>query len=157
MNIDNFLRIAVALGLLAVCLPSTMCASDVSFTQVFFDKQQITVEVVGSEYKRALGLMHRRHLGQGMGMLFLFSDSDYRSFWMKNTLIELDIIYLGADKRIVDIHRRVPPCQADPCPSYPSALPAQYVLELDGGEADRLKMRNGDRLDFVIPSGTVVE
>ena len=90
-------------------------------------------------------------------MLFVFRDSDYRSFWMKNTLIELDIIYIDSGKRIVDIHRKVPPCQADPCPSYPSNSPARYVLELDGGEAERLGMKAGDQVDFILPAGTAVQ
>lgn len=95
--------------------------------------------------------MYRRHLGRGMGMLFLFPESDYRAFWMKNTLIALDIIYLDSDRRIVYVHSQVPPCKGDPCPSYPSPVPAQYVLELDGGEALRLDMKLGERLDFVLP------
>jgi len=76
---------------------------------------------------------------------------------MKNTLIELDIIYLDSYKRVVHICRKVPPCKADPCPSYPSDYPAQYVLELDGGEAERMGMKPGDPIDFIVPAGTVVE
>jgi len=132
-------------------------ASELVFSDLFCGQHKITVEIANTAKKREIGLMHRRHLGAGMGMLFLFPDSDYRSFWMKNTLIELDIIYLDSSKRIIYIHSHVPPCVADPCPSYPSPGPAQYVLELDGGESERLGLVKGERMDFIIPSGTVVE
>ncbi len=157
INHSVCLSLFTALILAVICLGAQLRATDVIFTPLFFGKHQITVEIANSYKKREIGLMHRKVLGAGMGMLFLFPDSDYRSFWMKNTLIELDIIYLDSYKRIVDIHSHVPPCVADPCLSYPSSVPAQYVLELDGGEAQRLGMGKGDRLDFIVPAKTIVE
>lgn len=157
MRIDKAFQCLCVSGLLLGFFLSCLKASDIRFTDLFFQDQRITVEIAETFRKRELGLMHRHRLGQGMGMLFVFRDSDYRSFWMKNTLIELDIIYIDSGKRIVDIHRKVPPCQADPCPSYPSNSPARYVLELDGGEAERLGMKAGDQVDFILPAGTAVQ
>ncbi len=65
---------------------------------------------------------------------------------MKNTLISLDIIYLNNDQQIVDVHASVPPCCADPCPSYVSKFPARYVLELKGGTAKELNLKIGDKI-----------
>jgi hypothetical protein len=79
-------------------------------------------------------------------MLFLFPDTAVYPFWMKNTLIPLDIIWIDGSGAIVDIARDVPPCRADPCPSYPPKGPARYVLELSAGEAAARGLGEGDRL-----------
>ena len=79
-------------------------------------------------------------------MLFVFPEEDYRSFWMKNTLISLDIIYLNRDRQIVDMFVSVPPCCGDPCPAYASKFPARYVLEIKGGMAKKLKLKIGDKI-----------
>jgi uncharacterized membrane protein (UPF0127 family) len=151
-----FVSVLTSLVLLLASSLDLKCAGS-SFTQLFIGQEELTVELAHTEMARAMGLMHRRHLGRGMGMLFVFPDSDYRSFWMKNTLIELDIIYIDTDKRVAHIEAHVPPCKADPCPSYPSSRPARYVLELDGGEAERFGLKIGDRIDFVLPAGLRVE
>lgn len=78
-------------------------------------------------------------------MLVLFPNEAPRSFWMKNTLLPLDIIYIGGDRRIVKISQAAP-CRADPCAGYPSLHPAQYVLEINGGLSEELGIRAGDRV-----------
>ncbi|MDR0650181.1 MAG: DUF192 domain-containing protein [Candidatus Peribacteria bacterium] len=76
--------------------------------------------------------MFRETLADNAGMLFIFDQEDHHSFWMKNTLIPLDILRLHSGLQIVDI-QQAQPCEADPCPSYLPSSSAQYVLELNQG------------------------
>ena len=109
---------------------------------------KILVEVVSEDLTRAQGLMFRSSLGRDRGMLFLFPRTAVYPFWMKNTLIPLDIIWIDESGAIVHIARDVPPCKADPCPSYPPKAAARFVLELAAGEAAARGLRDGDRLVF---------
>src|SRR3989344_7347545 len=92
----------------------------------------IFVDVADSPEERAQGLMGVGHLGEEFGMLFVFEDSDYRTFWMKNTLIPLDIIYISEDFKISEIVE-AEPCFKDPCELIKSKEKAKYVLEVDRG------------------------
>lgn len=109
---------------------------------------KIAVEVVSDQLTRAQGLMFRSSLGTDRGMLFVFQETAVYPFWMKNTLIPLDIIWIDETRAIVDIARDVPPCKADPCPSYPPKAAARYVLELAAGQAAARGLGVGDRLVF---------
>jgi len=80
------------------------------------------------------------------GMLFIFPNEALRSFWMKNTRIPLDIMYFDKDLKMVSISADTPPCRVSRCPSYPSAGPAMYVLELNAGIASALGVGPGDQL-----------
>ena len=82
-------------------------------------------------------------------MLFLFSTVNPRSFWMKNTLIPLDMIWVNENKEIIGISKDVLPCKADPCPSYSSFGPVKYVLEVNAGFSDRKSLKIGDKLEFL--------
>ncbi len=110
--------------------------------------ENIHVEVAIDPETRAQGLMFRESLPRGRGMLFLFPRSDIYSFWMKNTLIPLDMIWIDAEGTVVGVEANVPPCQADPCPSYGPDAEAQYVLELGAGEAARYGIGKGTHLDL---------
>ena len=110
------------------------------------DGAAIAVEVVADPETRALGLMHRPVLRADKGMLFLFPDTDVHSFWMKDTLIPLDMIWIDEGSRVVDVKANVPPCKADPCPSYTPSGPARYVLELAAGQAAPHGVIAGSRL-----------
>jgi uncharacterized membrane protein (UPF0127 family) len=102
-----------------------------------------------SEQQR--GLMQRTELAPDRGMLFLFDRPQVLTFWMFGTLIPLDILFLNADRRIVFISADTPPCRSQDssgCPLYSSREPAQFVLEIAGGQAARLGLRPGDRLDW---------
>ncbi|MEE9217863.1 MAG: DUF192 domain-containing protein [Acidobacteriota bacterium] len=111
---------------------------------VFPDGRAFLAEVASTPRERALGLMFRERLGPEEGMVFLFEEAQLHSFWMKNTLIPLDIIWLDAAGRVVHVERQVPPCRAKPCPSLVPPRPAAWVLEVAGGEARGLGV--GDRL-----------
>lgn len=106
------------------------------------------IEVVADSEERAQGLMFRDHLQPNAGMLFIFpSDGEY-AFWMKNTLIPLDMLWIDVNKNIVQIKHDVPPCKIDDCPSYPPGVQSRYVLELAAGEAKKHNLKIGDRLVF---------
>ena len=116
----------------------------------------IQAEIADTMKKRAEGLMYRDHLANGRGMLFTFDQAQPWTFWMKNTKIPLDIIWMNEKKQIIHIARNVPICTRtdDGCPQYQPNDPAMYVLELGGGEAERLKLEKGSKLQFRLPHST---
>ncbi|HEV7242125.1 MAG TPA: DUF192 domain-containing protein [Thermoanaerobaculia bacterium] len=116
---------------------------------IFPDNFVVSVEIAASDEMRAQGLMYRDHIDPGKGMLFIFPRDDVFSFWMKNTRIPLDMIWIDADKRIVGIRENVPPCKVEDCPSYGPGVVARYVLEVGGGEAAKHALKVGDVLQFV--------
>ncbi len=106
---------------------------------------QVKVEVVTEPADQARGLMYRRSLGKDSGMLFIFRQEGLQSFWMKNTLIPLDMIFVSRDLAIVDI-TTMQPCITDPCPAYTSRQPAQYVLEVNAGYCRSHNIIIGDKV-----------
>jgi uncharacterized membrane protein (UPF0127 family) len=117
--------------------------------------QRFVTEFATTDAAREKGLMLRTELASDHSMLFVFPDTDLRYFWMKNTLIPLDILYFDTDRKLVSMQLDVPPCKADPCPSYPSDRPARYVLELPAGTARRIGAIVGDELKVDGAVGTV--
>lgn len=115
---------------------------------VFPDGFAVSVEVAANDETRQQGLMYRDQLAENRGMIFLFAQPGEYPFWMKNTLIPLDMIWLDASHRIVHIAHDVPPCKADPCPSYPPNARSSYVLETAAGVAARHGLKNGDVLRY---------
>lgn len=109
----------------------------------------VIVEVAANDESRAAGLMYRDRLDRDRGMLFLFPATGHYPFWMKNTLIPLDMIWIDEGRRIVHIKNDVPPCRADPCTSYAPGVPARSVLEVAAGEAARHRLEVGNMLTFV--------
>ena len=112
---------------------------------------RLLAEVADTPAKRTSGLMFRDRLAPDRGMLFVFEEAGEWRFWMKNTKIALDILWLGPDKRIVYIEGNVPGCRQDPCPEYKSNKEALYVLELPAGTAKREKLAKGMKLQFKLP------
>jgi uncharacterized protein len=96
---------------------------------VIFDGDTVRAEIAYTAEERATGLMHREELPEGSGMLFVFDDVDYRSFWMQNTYIPLDIAFLDRDGRIVDIQQMEP----ETTEMHDSAAPAMFALEVPQG------------------------
>ena len=110
--------------------------------------QRFSVELATTPAAQAHGLMDRISMPAAHGMLFVFPDSAPRTFWMKDTLIPLDILFFDTRRRLVTIQANAQPCKADPCRLYPSNAPARYVLELNAGTAARLGLHNGDAMSF---------
>jgi uncharacterized membrane protein (UPF0127 family) len=94
---------------------------------------KVHVEVADTEPLRALGLSNRRYLGHYNGMLFVFDENVNNPFWMKDTLINLDIIFIDEKGFIVDIKEDNEPCTEDYCPLISSSQEYRYVLEVNGG------------------------
>jgi uncharacterized membrane protein (UPF0127 family) len=106
------------------------------------------VELARTPEEQAQGLMFRESLPERTGMLFLFSDAAPHQFWMKNTMIPLDIVWLDGSGRVVFVSANTPPCRADPCPNYGPEVPAPTVLEIAGGMAAKEKVTVGSRITF---------
>ncbi len=102
-----------------------------------------TVEVARTPAERREGLMFRRHLAKDHGMLFLFDDEKRRAMWMKNTLIPLDMLFLGCGGRVLAIHSDATPKSLEPI--APEVLSCG-VLEIGGGVAAKLGIITGDRV-----------
>lgn len=92
--------------------------------------------------------MFRKNLAYNEGMLFLFEDEQRYSFWMKNTLIPLDIIWLDKHKEAVFIKQNALPCKEDLCPEIKPDRETKYVLELNAGVVLKMGLKVGDRVSF---------
>jgi len=150
--------LSVALALFA-CAKAPMPAPPVTETTAtttaanaprvtFPDGFVVTCEVAANDELRAQGLMFRSFLRPGTGMLFFFPEEGEYPFWMKNTRIPLDIIWIDSGRRIGFISHDTPPCEIENCPSYPPHANAKYVLEIAGGVAKQHGLKVGDVLRF---------
>lgn len=117
----------------------------------FFDKlnsQLITtidIEIAEDDYERALGLMYRFSMSDSVGMLFIMEKEMPQSFWMKDTYISLDIVYLNKNLEIVKIQKNTQPLSEE---SIPSIKKAKYVIEVIGGFCDKLNVEEGDIVKY---------
>ncbi len=109
----------------------------------------LRVEVAASPQAQARGLMFRTELGDREGMIFPSAVPEVRSFWMKNTPLSLDIIFIGPDRRITNIAANTVPYSLDP---VPSSGVAAAVLELRAGQAGALGIAPGDKVEYQIPA-----
>jgi len=108
----------------------------------------LKVELASTPEKRAKGLMFREHLSSARGMLFIFSNDDFWPFWMKNTLIPLDMIWLNKDKKIVDVVVNAQPAVTGAPYSFKPVSLARYVLEANAGFVEKNKISVGDEARF---------
>jgi uncharacterized membrane protein (UPF0127 family) len=110
----------------------------------------VSVEIAATDAARERGLMYRTALADGHGMLFVFPSAAEHAFWMKNTLIPLDLIFIAEDRRIVGIRAEAPPLSTAP---IGVDAPSRYVLEVPGGFAARRGIAPGDVVELAgVPS-----
>ncbi|HEX7357476.1 MAG TPA: DUF192 domain-containing protein [Ignavibacteriaceae bacterium] len=109
-------------------------------------KAKIDLEIADNEYERQLGLMNRKEMKENEGMLFIFPVQQLESFWMRNTLISLDMIFVNDQKKIVTIHKNTKILSDT---SYPSTEPVMYVVEVIAGFTDKYNIRIGDKIDWM--------
>lgn len=105
----------------------------------------IDIEIAETDEERAQGLMDRKAMADTQGMLFIFSAPEEQSFWMKNTYISLDIMYVDEKMEIVSIRKYATPLSEESLPSFKKA---QYVVEVNAGFSDRNKIKYGDKIVF---------
>lgn len=105
----------------------------------------VDIEIADSPKKRETGMMGRPMLGEKNGMLFVFEQEQYLAFWMMNTMISLDMIFINANKRIVTIQRNAVPYSQE---SYAADSPGQYVLEVNAGFCDRYGIQVGQSVEW---------
>ncbi len=105
----------------------------------------IDIEIADNEASRTQGLMYRDSMAEQQGMLFVFQDEEERAFWMKNTILPLDIIYVNAKNQIVTIQKNTVPYSED---SIPSNGPAKYVVEVNAGFCERHRVAAGDHIEW---------
>ncbi len=133
----------LSLAIFAGCQPEITVPED--YVSVQIGGENILAEVADDSREREQGLMYRENLPENQGMFFVFSDMAQRTFWMKNTLIPLDIIYISDTYRVVSIST-VYPCKADRCEVYSSNAPARFVLEVKAGFAEEHSVGVGDKV-----------
>ncbi len=107
---------------------------------------KIEIEIADDDTQTQKGLMYRRSMNENQGMLFIFPEMEIRSFWMKNTYIPLDLIYMDDQRVIVHIHESAQPKSEE---SIPSIKPAKYVLEVNEGFSAKYFLKVGDSMSFV--------
>jgi uncharacterized membrane protein (UPF0127 family) len=107
----------------------------------------LDIEIADDVYSTQSGLMYRSSMDNNQGMLFIFPDTNNRSFYMKNTQIPLDIIFISENKTIVSIQKNAEPMNET---SLPSEAPAKYVLEVNAGLSDTWSLEKGDIIEFSI-------
>ncbi len=105
------------------------------------EKKRFDIEIADSDQTRMQGLMFRKRMEEAHAMLFIFPQAELQSFWMKNTHISLDIIYVNEKKEVVSIQKNTIPFSEQGLPSY---YPAQFVVEVNAGLADAYGIREGD-------------
>ena len=148
--IANFfaLRVGAIALTLVLLLSSVSCEAQRPSVMLKLESEggksspQLRAELALSRSEQQLGLMYRKELGETEGMLFIFPEEEPRSFWMKNTYVELDIIYLDKDLKVVSISEKAVPLTETP---RPSNRPAKYVLEVRGGSAAKWGISAGSR------------
>jgi uncharacterized protein len=118
--------------------------------QVCFGLRCFAVKLAKTEAEREKGLMNRTQLDKNSGMFFIFDKEGIYSFWMKDTLIPLDIIWIDGNNKVVFISQNAQPCKTLICPVINPSTKAKYVLEINAGLSEKLKLKIGDKADFKI-------
>jgi|SRR5690606_4547431 uncharacterized membrane protein (UPF0127 family) len=121
--------------------------ADLSIFKIATDSTVINldIEIADTDYDIQTGLMYRSTMEPNQGMLFVFDDEEERFFYMKNTQIPLDIIYIDDNKKIVSFQKNAKPFNET---SLPSHVPAKYVLEVNAGMADAWSLKEGDSISY---------
>jgi len=146
-KIGASLRVAGVAGLLVLASAFVAaCSADENRAVLHTESGEhaFTVELATTPSARSEGLMFRQELADNAGMLFDFKEEREVSFWMRNTYIPLDMLFIAADGEVMKIHANARP--HDPT-SIPSNHPVRFVLEIPGGRAEEIGARAGDTLE----------
>lgn len=137
------IRAAVLLLLSATAAMAQECRDDTVYLKGDFGQARFSVEIADDEQERSRGLMHRTDMASSAGMLFVYERPQTMSFWMRNTLIELDMLFVDATGVVRHIHHRAQPL--DETPIF-GGRDLTHVLEINGGLAEKLGITTGSQL-----------
>lgn len=137
------MRVFALLLLLPRIVHAGACAEDTVWIRGEFGTARFTVEIADNDAERALGLMHRTSMPQGAGMLFVYETPGALSFWMENTLIPLDMLFVDPTGTVQHIHANAVPLDRTPIRGGDGLT---HVLEINGGLAGALGIRPGDQM-----------
>ncbi len=147
---DKNFKIVIFLGLVLLVLVFLLILPKQNqqkrTTQVCFDKNCFEVEVAKTVTEHQRGLMFRQHLDKDKGMFFVFEKEGNYPFWMKDTLIPLDMIWINENREVVFIKENAEPCHQIDCPIINPNQNAKYVLEINGGIVKDLGLKIGDKV-----------
>jgi len=148
----NISLITICLFILVIIITGVILINDNTKeqTKVCFQNHCFDVELAAEPQKLSRGLMFREQLDLDKGMLFIFEKEGEYPFWMKNTLIPLDIIWINENKEVVFISDNTQPCEDSFCPSINPEKNARYVLEINGGISRKINLVVGDKMNFEI-------
>ncbi|MCX6721733.1 MAG: DUF192 domain-containing protein [Candidatus Staskawiczbacteria bacterium] len=153
MSLEIILLIIAVIILIYIfyCFAGTLLAPVIkqdSLSSVCYGKKCFQIELAITKAQRQKGLMYRNELNKDKGMLFVFNKEGIYPFWMKNTLIPLDMIWIDSSNKVVFVSQNVQPCKNLICPSVMPIGPAKYVLELNAGICDEIGLKAGVVLDM---------
>lgn len=141
----------VAILLLIICdqfLDNNKVEKENEAIKVCIKENCFDVEIADTLKEREVGLMNRDYLVPEDGMLFIFENEEIHNFWMKNTLIPLDMIWINENKKIIYIEKNAEPCKVEQCELFGPNEKAKYVLEINGGLAEKTGVKTGDEIEF---------
>ncbi len=118
-------------------------------TNIRINNHIFRVELAISTAERSRGLMNRKYLAPNTGMLFIYSEPKIISFWMKQTLIPLDLMFFDQDGQLIELHHNIQPCNVAVCKTYTNKKPAQFALELAAGSAKSLGIKEGSSFSII--------
>jgi len=116
----------------------------------FGNGTEIIATIAESSEDRSKGLMYKKALDDNTGMLFIFEKEGFYSFWMKNVMFPLDILWFDEELDIIHITEDIPPCNSETCEVYVSPNPSKYVLEVNSNFVRNHNINIGDRVSFNI-------
>lgn len=143
-----FVTAIILLGCAFFYTKEFLIAPTNSSSKVCFKNNCFFVELAKTDTEREKGLMYRNKLDENKGMLFIFGKEDIYSFWMKNTLIPLDMIWIDSNSKVVFISKNTKPCRSLICPTINPGVKAQYVLEINAGMAEKIGLEVGSVLSI---------
>jgi len=143
-----FILLVVALLVVVFVMNEDRVVQELSIKEVCFEDNCFKVEIADSKEERALGLMNRQELCNECGMLFVYEKKGDYKFWMKNTLIPLDIIWLDSDLKVIHV-ADAKPCVTEQCELYGPEIESLYILEINSEISGEISLEKGSSLEFV--------
>jgi len=142
---NKHIIIILVIFLFRIILPNYLSAfEEVKISSNGKEVCKYTVEIADDHRERVKGLKGRKAMLENRGMLFIFDKIGPKSFWMKDTYLSLDILFINEKGEIERIYRRAEPCKTEPCPEYIAPEDIKFVLELSAGQCEKNNINKGD-------------